>query len=104
MRALPGFQDVNPDLQIMSPQVTVDIDRDKASALGVSAEQIESALYSAYGSRQVATIYTPTNQNWVILELDPAHKPSPSAQSLLRVRAQWGKLRRLNAWAHRTSC
>ena len=44
-----------------SPQVNVDIDRDKASALGVSAEQIESALYNAYGS-QVSAIYTPTNQ------------------------------------------
>src|SRR5256885_4815924 len=54
MRTLPGFTDVNTDLQITSPQVTVDIDRDKASALGVTAEQIENALYDAYGSRQVS--------------------------------------------------
>ena len=102
MRALPGFQDVNTDLQIMSPQVTVDIDRDKASALGVSAEQIESALYSAYGSRQVSTIYTPTNQYWVILELDPAYQRDPSELSLLHVRAQSGKLVPLNAVARLT--
>jgi HAE1 family hydrophobic/amphiphilic exporter-1 len=99
MRTLPGFQDVNTDLQISSPQVTVDIDRDRASALGVTAEQIENALYSAYGSRQVSTIYTPTNQYWVILELDPQYQRDPTALSLLYVRAQSGKLVPLNSVA-----
>jgi HAE1 family hydrophobic/amphiphilic exporter-1 len=99
MRTLPGFQDVNTDLQITSPQVTVDIDRDKASALGVSAEQIENALYSAYGSRQVSTIYTPTNQYWVILEVDPAYQRDPTELSLLYVRSQSGKLVPLNSVA-----
>src|SRR5882724_10961783 len=102
MRSLPGFQDVNTDLQITSPQVTVDIDRDKASALGVSAEQIENALYSAYGSRQVSTIYTPTNQYWVILELDPAYQRDPNELSLLYVRSQSGKLVPLNSVARLT--
>ena len=102
MRTLPGFQDVNTDLQITSPQVTVDIDRDKASALGVSAEQIENALYSAYGSRQVSTIYTPTNQYWVILELDPAYQRDPTELSLLYVRSQSGKLVPLNSVARLT--
>ena len=69
MRGLPGFLDVNTDLQITSPQVRVEIDRDKASALGVTAEQIESALDNAYGAPQVSTIYTPSNQYWVIMEL-----------------------------------
>jgi hydrophobic/amphiphilic exporter-1 (mainly G- bacteria), HAE1 family len=92
MRALPGLQDVNTDLQITSPQITVDIDRDKASALGVTAEQIENALYSGYGSRQVSTIFTPTNQYWVILELDPKYQRDPSELSLLHVRSQSGKL------------
>ena len=92
MRALPGLQDVNTDLQITSPQITVDIDRDKASALGVTAEQIENALYSGYGSRQVSTIYTPTNQYWVILELDPKYQRDPTELSLLHVRSQSGKL------------
>ncbi len=92
MRTLPGFTDVNTDLQITSPQITVDIDRDKASALGVTAEQIESALYDAYGSRQVSTIYTPTNQYWVIMELDPKYQRDPTELSLLYVRAQSGKL------------
>src|SRR3989449_2040798 len=102
MRTLAGFQDVNTDLQIKSPQGTVDIDRDKASAFGVSAEQIESALYSAYGSRQVSTIYTPTNQYWVILELDPASQRGPNELSLLHVRAQSGKLVPLNSVARLT--
>jgi HAE1 family hydrophobic/amphiphilic exporter-1 len=103
MRSLPGFQDVNTDLQITSPQITVDIDRDKASALGVSAEQIENALYSAYGSRQVSTIYTPTNQYWVILELDPAYQRDPTELSLLYVRSQQsGKLVPLNSVARLT--
>ena len=59
---LPGFQDVSSDLLIRTPQVNVEIDRDKAHALGVTAEQIESALYDAYGSRQISTIYTPANE------------------------------------------
>ena len=93
MRTLPGFQDVTTDLQITSPQVTVDIDRDKASALGVSAEQIENALYSAYGARQVSTIYTPTNQYWVIMELDPKYQRDPTELSLLYVRSAIGQAR-----------
>jgi len=99
MRTLPGFTDVNTDLQITSPQVTVDIDRDKASALGVTAEQIENALYDAYGSRQVSTIYTPTNQYWVIMELDPKYQRDPTELSLLYVRSRSGKLVPLNSVA-----
>ncbi len=71
MRELPGFQDVTSDLQIKNPQVNVEIDRDKASALGITAFQVEDALYSAYGSRQISTILTPTNQYQVIMELEP---------------------------------
>ena len=62
--ACPASSTSTRDLQITSPQVLVDIDRDKASALGVTAQQIENALYNAYGSPQVSTIYTPTNQYW----------------------------------------
>ncbi len=59
MRALPGFVDVNSDLQIASPQVMVDIDRDRALSLGVTPQQIQDALFSAYGKRQVSVIYAP---------------------------------------------
>src|SRR5204862_1862619 len=92
MRTLPVFTYVNTARQLTSPQITGDIDRDKASALGVTAEQIENALYDAYGSRQVSTIYTPTNQYWVIMELDPKYQRDPTELSLLYVRAQSGKL------------
>ncbi|MGD9503317.1 MAG: efflux RND transporter permease subunit [Syntrophobacteraceae bacterium] len=91
-RELPGLQDVNSDLQISSPQVMVDIDRDKALAVGVSAERIEDALYNAFGSRQVSTIYTPTNQYAVILEVEPEHQRSPSSLSMIYVRSASGKL------------
>ncbi len=99
LRALPGFVDVNSDLQITSPQVVVKIDRDRASALGVTAAQIESALGSAYGSRQVSTIYTPSNQYWVIMELEPDYQRDPAALALLHVRASSGRLVPLGAVA-----
>ena len=79
MRDLPGLQDVTSDLQIKNPQVKVEIDRDKAAALGITAQQIEDALYNAYGSRQVSTIYAPTNQYQVILELEPQYQADPAA-------------------------
>jgi HAE1 family hydrophobic/amphiphilic exporter-1 len=99
MRRLPGFLDVNSDLQIRSPQVLVEIDRDKASALGVTADQIESALNDAYGTPQVSTIYTPSNQYWVMLELLPRYQRDPEALSLLYIRSTTGKLVPLSAVA-----
>ncbi|HEX9452659.1 MAG TPA: efflux RND transporter permease subunit [Burkholderiales bacterium] len=92
MRGLPAFIDVNSDLQITNPTVKVQIDRDKASSLGVNAEQIEDALYSAFGTRQVSTIYTPSNEYFVILELMPEYQSSPEALSLLYVRSTAGTL------------
>ena len=92
MRGLPAFIDVNSDLQITNPTVKVQINRDKASALGVNAEQVEDALYSAFGTRQVSTIYTPSNEYWVILELQPEYQDSPEALSLLYIRSNSGTL------------
>jgi HAE1 family hydrophobic/amphiphilic exporter-1 len=102
-RALPGLQDVNTDLQITSPQVRIEIDRNRASALGVSADQLESALYAAYGSKQVSTIYTPSNQYWVILEVDPQYQRDPTALSRLYVRAAGGALVPLGSVAQITT-
>jgi len=102
LRQLPGLQDVNSDLQITSPQITVDINRDKASALGVTADQIETALGAAYGAQQVSTIYTPSNQYWVILEVDPKYQQDPTALGLLYVRSSSGKLVPLDAVASLT--
>jgi HAE1 family hydrophobic/amphiphilic exporter-1 len=92
MRELPGFQDVTSDLQIKNPQVNVGIDRDKASALGVTAQQLEDALHTAYGSRPVSTIYAPNNQYRVIMELEPQYQADPSAVSRLYIRSSAGQL------------
>src|SRR6185503_15769104 len=99
LRALPGLADVTSDLQITQPQITVDIDRNKASALGVSAQTIENTLYDAYGARQVSTIYAPTNQYWVVMELEPRYQTDLSVLSLLYVRSSSGALVPLNAVA-----
>jgi HAE1 family hydrophobic/amphiphilic exporter-1 len=99
LRELPGFQDVTSDLQIKNPQVNVDIDRDKASALGITVFQVEDALSSAYGSRQVSTILTPTNQYQVIMELEPQYQMDPSSLSMLYIRSTNGLLVPLNAVA-----
>ena len=102
LRTLPGLQDVNTDLQITSPQITVDIDRNKAAALDVSVDQIESALGAAYGSKQVSTIYTPSNQYWVILEVDPAYQRDATALERLYVRSGKGTLVPLGSVARLT--
>ena len=99
LRTLPGLVDVTSDLQITQPQVTVAIDRNKASALGVSAQAIENTLYDAYGSKQVSTIYAPTNQYWVVMELEPRYQTDPSVLSMLYVRSNTGALVPLNAVA-----
>ncbi len=92
LKELPQLQDVTSDLQIKNPQVNVEIDRDKASSLGVTAEQIESALGASYGSLQVSTIYAPTNQYQVITEVEPQYQRDPSSLSLLYIRSSSGKL------------
>jgi hydrophobic/amphiphilic exporter-1 (mainly G- bacteria), HAE1 family len=87
LKKLPGLQDVTSDLQLKNPQVNINIDRDKASALGVSAQQIEDALYTAYGSRQISTIYAPNNAYRVIMELQPQFQLDPAALSMLYIRS-----------------
>ena len=79
----PGVRDVTSDLAITSPQVKVDIDRDKAAALQVSANAIESAFYDAYGPHWVSTIYAAINEYKVLLELEPQYQADPHALSLL---------------------
>jgi HAE1 family hydrophobic/amphiphilic exporter-1 len=87
MSALPGLTDVSSDLQIRNPQINVNIDRDAASSYGVTVNQIEDALYSAYGQRQISTIFAPNNQYWVILELEPEFQRDASKIASLHVRA-----------------
>ena len=92
VRTIPGFQDVTSDLQIKNTQVDIAIDRDKAAALRLDPEQIQNALYNAFGSRQVSTIYTQSNEYWVILEVAPQYQRDASALSLLYVRGGGGNL------------
>jgi len=99
MRELPELEGISSDLQVGNPQVGIEIDRDRASALGVTASQIEAALYNAYGSRQVSTIYTQTNQYWVVLELEPQYQRDPAALSALFIRSNTGTLVPLGAVA-----
>jgi len=87
---LPGLTDVTSDLQIRNPQVQVRIARDRAAALGIDVNQIESALYNAYGARQVSTIYTPSDQYWVVMELLPQYQRDLSAMDLLHITGRAG--------------
>ncbi|TXI87361.1 MAG: efflux RND transporter permease subunit, partial [Cupriavidus sp.] len=99
MRNIPGIVDVTTDLQITNPQVLVDINRDKASTLGVSAAQIERALGAAFGSRQISTIYTPNNQYRVIIEAKDDFKREAEDLSRLYVRSSQGQLVALSSVA-----
>ncbi|MDB4873853.1 MAG: multidrug resistance protein [Gemmatimonadetes bacterium] len=93
------LQDVTSDMQNNNPQVNVDINRVRAAAFGVTANQVESSLYDAYGSRQVSTIYTPSNEYEVIMELLPQYQQDISALGLLFVKGTTGALLPLKAVA-----
>jgi HAE1 family hydrophobic/amphiphilic exporter-1 len=88
----PAVDNVTSDLQVKNPEIRLHIDRDRAAALGVTPQQVEDALYDAYGSSQVSTILTPNNQYWVIQELLPQYQRDLSALRLLTVRSKGGQL------------
>jgi HAE1 family hydrophobic/amphiphilic exporter-1 len=92
MNEMPELKDVTSNLEIKDPQVNVEIMRDKASTHGVSAAEIENALYNAYGDRWISTIYTPTNQFQVIMELKPEYQQDVNALSRLYVKSSDGSL------------
>ncbi|ACM21121.1 efflux pump, RND family, inner membrane protein, AcrB/AcrD/AcrF family [Geotalea daltonii FRC-32] len=103
LRGLPMLQEVTSDLQLKNPQINLQLDRDRAAALGITAERIEDTLFSAYGSRQVSTIYSPTNQYRVIMELAPQYQSDPAALSMLYVRSNAGQLVPLSSLATLTT-
>jgi len=103
IKALPGFLDVTSDLEIKNPQVNVEIDRDRAAVLGVTAEQIEDALYTAYGTRQISTIYASNDDYAVIMEVLPEYQLEPAALSLLHVRSAGGQLVPLDTFTRFTA-
>ncbi len=92
IRQLPGFVDVTNNLNQLSPVVSLDIDRDRLAALGLSYGQIEDALQSAFSARQVSTIYGSSNQYQVILEVAPEYQAAPESLARLHVRSSSGKL------------
>ncbi len=92
IRQTPGLEDVSSDLLLRNPTATVDMDRDRVSTLGLTANQVEDALYSAYGTRQVSQIYAPNNQYQVILQVAPQLQTDPAAMSLLYIRSPEGRL------------
>ncbi len=102
LRDLPELTDVTSDLQIKNPQIRVDIDRERAAADGISMDQVQTALYNAYGARQVSTIYTDDNQYSVVLELLPQYQRDLSAMSLLSIRGRGDQLVPITALAHVT--
>jgi len=91
-KTLQSTVDITTDLQIANPQASLKLDRDRAALFGITPEQIETALYNAYGARQVSTIYTANNEYWVVMELLPEFQRDLSALELLYVRGKTGKL------------
>jgi len=97
MQKIPGMVDVNSDMQIASPQVMVDIDRDRAVALGVTPAVVQNALFSAFSDREVSVIYAPADEYQVILEVEPRYQRNTQALSKLYVRSSSGSLVPLDA-------
>lgn len=102
MLKLPIIQDVSTDLQIRSPRVNVAIDRDKAATMGLTAAQIESTLYSGFGPRWSSTIYAPSNQFRVLLELDPKYQTYDDYLSKIYFKSDTGNFIPLGAFAKLT--
>ena len=92
MKTLPSLDDVTSDLQVKNPQANVVVDRDKASALGVTPQQVENALYSAYGQRLVSPIYTSDNEYWVVMQVQDRFQSDPGMLSEIYIHSSSGQL------------
>jgi len=92
VKDVPGVTDVTSDMQVENPEVHLTVDRDKCSELGITMQQVEDALDSAYAQRQLSTMYTAPNQYWVIIEVEPKYYRDPSILKQLYVRASGNKL------------
>jgi HAE1 family hydrophobic/amphiphilic exporter-1 len=103
MSTLPDLQDVTSDMMLTNPQVNIEIQRDAASSYGLTAGQIEDALYYAYGSRLVSEILTSTDQYDVIVEVENPYQLDPGALNMLYIRSNNGQLVPLNAIAKMTT-
>jgi hydrophobic/amphiphilic exporter-1 (mainly G- bacteria), HAE1 family len=85
LRSIPGLQDVSTDLSLSNPQISIDIRRETASALGVTPEEIQSTLANAYGGQQISTIFGPANEYWVMMQLAPEYQRNINALDALYV-------------------
>src|SRR6187549_2023024 len=92
LREVPGLQDINSDLQLKTPQLTVDLDREQIAALGLTVDQVQSALSSAYSSRQISQIFAPDDEYQVMMQVAPEFQQNPAALSMLYVQGAGGKL------------
>jgi len=99
LRDDPLFRDVNTDAQLKALMADLKIDRDRANALGVSIDAVRTALYSAFGERQVSTIYLPTDSYQVIMEVAPEAKQDEGAFNSIYVRSSSGALVPLSTFA-----
>ena len=90
MQALPQLRDTTSDLKITNPELRIDIDKEKAAAFGLTSDQIRTALYNAYGSRQISTIFTQAADYQVILETGHSFQDDPSALTRVFIRAGAG--------------
>ncbi|HYB11153.1 MAG TPA: efflux RND transporter permease subunit [Alphaproteobacteria bacterium] len=102
MKKLPELQLVASDQQIAAAHLAIDVDRDAAYRLGLSANLIDQTLYDAFGQRQVATIYTATNQYKVVLEVQPQFQKDPNLLSKIYVSSPSGAQVPLGSFAHFT--
>ena len=92
MREVPGLRDASSDLQLANPQIDLDINRDRAAALGVTVADIQSTLYAAYGAARISTIYSNTAQYDVLLQMAPEFQLDINALKLLFVPSATGTL------------
>ena len=87
---IDGLLDVTTDLYVTNPQVMIDVDREKAAVYGITIDQVRQELFDAFGNRQVATIYTPSNDYQVILETKPEFRTDPSSLQNIYVKTNGG--------------
>lgn len=99
LRDVPGLEDVNTDVRMGTPQIDIKVNRDLASTVGITQDQVEQTLASAYGQRQISTIYAPSNQYRVVIGLAPKFQRDPVQLSKLYVRSSNGKMVPLSAIA-----
>jgi HAE1 family hydrophobic/amphiphilic exporter-1 len=97
LREVPGLVDISSDLQLRTPQLSVDLDREQIAQLGLTVDQVQSALSSSYSARQISQIYAPDDEYQVIMQVAQQYQQDPAALSMLYVQGSGGRLIPLSA-------